>query len=230
MSKKLLAVALSLGLVAGALAAPATAKKKKAKAAPVTLYLHGQTAIGENDSFTAVADAFLPMDAEKPTDSTPKSRIITNYLVGPNWNCAGNTLFPVWTGPISGRITGDVKVTLHTLSTPGPIDIRIWPDVNSQMCTSTIPVSPSDAYPDSLGEVTVEVPAGHGEVTAVIKGVDFTAQSSLMMQISPHIAVDVPDPGGSILHPLIGRILYDTPDLASSIQLMCTPTSGSSCI
>ena len=226
--KRTLAITLLAGLIAGAfMAAPAEARR--AKAQKVTLFLHGNEVIGETESMSLIADGFLPMSAEKPTAAEPRSRFITNYLVGPNYSCAGNNLFPVWTGEVSGTIKGDMKVTLHTVGTPGTVEVRVWPDVNTQMCNSTIPIAPADDYPDPLGAVTVDLPAGHGHVEAVIKDVNFKAGALMMLQISPVILLDIPDPGGNILNPFVQRILYDTPDLASSIEFSCIPARGKSC-
>jgi hypothetical protein len=226
--KRIIATAATLLVVVGMVSAPATAKKAK-KPVTTTLYLHGNEVVGESESFSVVADAYLPMDVTEPTGAEPKSKFITNYLAGPNAMCAGNNLFPVWRGDIAGTIKGDMKFTFHTVGTPGPVEIRVWPDVGSSMCNSENPASPSDAYPDPAGAVTVDLPAGPGTTEATIKGVNFKAAASMIVQISPTVAVDIPSPGGSILNPFISRILYDTPDFASSLEFKCIPASGSSC-
>ena len=226
---KKIAVLLTSVLAVAALAGTPVAAKKKAKPVTTKLFFHGGAPVGESESFSAVADAYLPMDATEPAGSEPKSKFITNYVVGPNSNCAGNNLFPVWSGQLTGTVKGDIKVTLHTVGTPGPVEIRVWPDVGSSLCDTDNPVSPSDAYVDPAGAVTVELPPGHGEVEAVIKGVNFKALSTLIVQLSPTVAVDVPSPGGSALNPFVSRILYDTPDLASSIEFTCIPAKGKSC-
>jgi hypothetical protein len=64
---------------------------------------------------------------------------------------------------------------------------------------------------------------------AVIKGVNFKAVGSMIVQVSPVVAVDIPSPGGAILTPFISRILYDTPEFASSLEFSCIPASGKSC-
>ena len=226
--KKIIATAATLLVAVGLMVAPATAKKAK-KPVTTTLYLHGNEVVGESESMSVVADAYLPMDATEPTGAEPKSKFITNYLVGPNTMCAGNNLFPVWRGDIAGTIKGDMKFTFNTVGTPGPVEIRVWPDVGAQMCTSENPVSSSDAYPDPAGAVTVDLPAGPGTTEAIIKGVNFKAAGSMIVQVSPTVAVDIPSPGGSLLNPFISRILYDTPEFASSLEFKCIPASGSSC-
>lgn len=227
--KKALVTVMAVGLIASAFgAAPAQAKKAK-KPVKTTLYLHGNEVVGESESFTVVADTLLPMDTTEPAGAEPKSKFITNYLVGPNTMCAGNNLFPVWRGEVAGTIKGDMKFTFNTVGTPGPVEVRVWPDVGSSMCNSENPVSSSDAYPDPAGAVTVDLPAGPATTEAVIKGVNFKAAGSVIVQISPTVAVDVPSPGGSILNPFISRILYDTPDFASSLEFSCVPAAGKSC-
>ena len=226
--KRIIATAATLLVVVGMMSAPATAKKAK-KAVATTFYLHGNEVVGESESFSVVADTYLPMDATEPSGAEPKSKFITNYLGGPNSMCAGNNLFPVWRGDIAGTIKGDMKFTFHTVGTPGPVEIRVWPDVGSSMCTTENPASPSDAYPDPAGAVTVDLPPGPGTTEATIKGVNFKAAGSIIVQVSPTVAVDIPSPGGSILNPFVSRILYDTPDFASSLEFKCIPASGSSC-
>ena len=223
--KRSIAIALALGLVTAGFTSAEAAKKRK----PVktTLYLHGETVVGENDSFTAINDRFLPMDAKEPTGSEPKSRFITNYVVGPNTQCAGNNLFPVWTGELAGRIKGDMKVVLHTIGTPGPLVLRVWPDVSGQACDSEL--TGTKAYVKPAGEITVELPPGHGEIEAVFKKLDFNVQGVLMFQLSPEVAVDLPSPAGSLLDPFLSRVLYDSTDLVSSLEFMCTPKTGRSC-
>ena len=101
--KKLVAVAIVGGLLAAGLALPAQAKKK-AKPVKTTFYLHGVTAVGENDSMSAVNDVMLPMDTIEPTATEPKSKQITNGVATPNHMCAGNNLFPNWSGKLVGRV------------------------------------------------------------------------------------------------------------------------------
>jgi hypothetical protein len=201
--------------------------KRKAKPVATKLFLHGETVVGENDSFSLLAEGYLPMDSTEPTGSEPKSRQITNYLAGPNYRCAGNNLFPVWSGPLSGTVKGDVKFTFSTVGTPGPVVVRMWPDVGSSLCDSS--TTGASDYIDPAGEVQVELPPGQGQVEAVMEDVNFKAIGSLVIQVSPAVAVDLPEPAGSVLAPLVSRILYDSTDFASSIEFSCIPASGKSC-
>jgi hypothetical protein len=215
---------LAAGVLVASIAAPAMARP--AKPVATTLYLHGTEQIGETESFSVVADTLLPMDATKPTGTDIKSKMITNYGVGPNASCAGNNLFPVWSGKVTGHIKGDMKFTFNTVGTPGQVEVRVWPDVFSSMCDSENPAAPASDYPDPAGAVTVDLPAGPGTVEAVMKGVDFDAIGTLVVQISPIVAVDIPSPGGSVLAPYHSRILYDSTDYASSLQFSCIPAKG----
>lgn len=217
-----------LAVLAAVLLTPLAASAgKKAKPVATKLFFHGDTVIGENDSIAVVNDVFLPMDATEPTGAEPKSKQIVNGIVTPNTQCAGNNLFPVWSGALAGTVKGDVKVTFSAVGTPGPVSVRIWPDVGSLLCTSA--TSGSTDYPEPAGEVVVDLPAGEGTVEAVMEDVNFKAIGSLMVQISPVVAADLPDPAGSVLTPFIARVLYDTPDFASAIEFNCTPKSGTSC-
>jgi hypothetical protein len=216
---------IAAGVFVASIAAPASAGK--AKPDKTTLYLHGTEQIGETESFSAVADTLLPMDAKKPAGTDIKSKMITNYGVGPNTQCAGNNLFPVWSGKVTGHIKGDIKFTFNTVGTPGQVEVRVWPDVYSSMCDSENPAATASDYPDPAGAVTVDLPAGPGTTEAVIKGVDFDAIGSLVVQISPIVAVDIPSPGGSVLAPFHSRILYDTADYASALEFTCVPVKGS---
>lgn len=227
--KKMIPI-LAVALIVASITAPAMAKKK-AKPVATKLFLHGATVVGENDSFSLANEAFLPMDKTEPTGAEPKSRWITNYLAGPNTQCAGNNLFPVWSGALTGTIKGDVKLTFNAVGTPGDVVVRIWPDVGqgSSLCDSSNPASMSSNYIEPAGEVVVSLPPGSGTVEAVIKNVNFKAVGSIVIQLSPVVAVDLPDPGGSVLTPFMSRVLYDTADFASMLEFSCIPASGSSC-
>ena len=221
--RNVVAVLGSVAVIAAALV-PGVAQAAKPKPVQTKLYLHGTSPIGESDSFPVVADAFLPMDAKEPTGTEPKSKAITNGIGTPNYQCAGNTLFPVWTGPLVGRVKGDMKVTFHSIGSPGQVEVRVWPDVMSQMCTSE--TTGATDYVEPAGSVVVDLPPGQGSVEAVIKGVDFEATAMLMVQISPIVVADLPSPLGAVLSPNFARVLYDTPDFASGLEFTCIPAKG----
>lgn len=210
----LLVVSLIGGLVGGG-AVAAKKKKKKAKPVKTTLYMHGVETVDEPNS--QPGGAYLKMDTKKPVGETPKSKQITNYVGGPNTTCAGNNLFPVWTGATSGTIKGDMKITFDVVSSPGgQVEVEVWPDVVSQLCDS--PSLGANDYIEPSGQVTVDLPAGPGTVKAVIKGVNFKAIGSMMVQITPILDT-----------PFFGRVLYDSADMNANISFMCIPTKGKRC-
>ncbi|MFP5352292.1 MAG: hypothetical protein ACLGIB_07005 [Actinomycetota bacterium] len=223
--KRLLIVGLLAGLVASSLLSPAAAgKKKKAKPVATTLYLHGTERFGEMESFSVVSDAYLSMDPTKPTGTDSKSKGITNYGVGPNTRCAGNTLFPTYVGELSGAVKGDMKVVLNTIATPGAaVEIRVWPDIASLLCDSAT----SADYVEPAASVVVPLTPGQGTVEAVLEDVDFAAAASLMLQVSP-ATMDVAGTQRP-LPPFVGRLLYDSEAAPSSISFSCTPSSGKTC-
>jgi hypothetical protein len=216
--KKLAASALTAGLVVGSLAADAGASRRR----PVNtkLYLHGSTPADEAD-YGALGDAYPGMDSKKPAGE-PKSKQIINYLAGPNDQCAGNNLFPVWIGDVSGTIVGKMKLTFTTVSTPGKVDVRVWPDVASLLCTSEL--AGTNDYPKPAAEVRVDLPPGGGTVAAVTKKVKFKAVQSLMVQITP-----ASGPAADVLDPFVARVVYDSPEFASSLHFKCIPARGKSC-
>lgn len=210
--RKSLVLAVAVGVLAGALVGPAMAAKKP-KPVATTLYFHGSEAIGETESFSIVAPGYLPMDSTAPDSSEPKSKQLTNYTVGPNTQCAGNELFPVWLGDLTGTVVGDVKVTFHHVSTPTEVDVRIWPDVAGQLCTNeTLGVHD---YPEPVGEIRVTLAPGPGSTEAVMEGLKFKASSKLMVQLTP--VIDAPS---------FGRVLYDAEGFDSKIQFNCIPPKG----
>jgi hypothetical protein len=150
------AIALAATLVVASLAADAGAKKR-ARPVNTKLYLHGTRPADEMD-YGALADAYPTMDPKKPAGGAPKSKQITNYVAGPNDQCAGNNLFPVWIGEVKGTIGGKMKLTFTAVSTPGKVDVRVWPDVASLLCTSDL--AETDAYPKPAAELTVDLPPG----------------------------------------------------------------------
>ena len=224
--KRISILLLTVALAAGLFATNAdAAKKKKKKPVKTTLYFHGSSAAGEADSMAQVNDVPLPMDPTKPSDSAPKSRQIPHALVTPNHQCAGNTLFPVWVGDLSGKIVGDVKVTFSAASTPGNVVVRMWPDVVGLMCDSDL--AGTQDYVKPAGEAVVALPNGAGEVTATFKNVNVKTVGKLMLQFSPG-TIDTPA-DREIFPPAATRILYDATDFASRIEFKCIPAKGKSC-
>ena len=212
MSKRILIIGLTLGLLAGALAMPAEAKKKKKKPpappAPVAtvMYMEGTSQAGEQDN---QADGkFLQLTKDPGTGE--KSMGFWGAATSPNPNCAGNGLLPVFVGGLSGKVVGSLKVTFSAASTPGnSVEVRVWPDIAAQAC--------NESYIEPAGKVTVPLPAGEGTVEATIDGLDFSASGLLMIQINP---IGIP--------PGYARVFYGTD--ASKVEFMCVPAAGASCL
>lgn len=203
--KKLIAIALSLGLLVGAMVMPAGAakKKKKAKPIPTVLFLDGESQWGEEDQ--TVNSTYLKLARE--AGSGAKSHGIPNYTGGPNTNCAGNGLVPVFVGELAGTVKGDMMVTFDAMSTPAAqVEVRVWPDVAAQSC--------NESYIEPEGAAVVDLPAGSGTVEAKIEGLDFVASSVMMIQITPVI-------GGA---PSYARATYGTED--TKVEFECLPAKG----
>lgn len=226
--KRSVVAVLALGLVFSSIAAPSFAAKKKKKAPkPVatTLYFHGNEVVGETESSPQVADNPLPMTPEKPSGSEPKSKQIVNGVVTPNHECSGNNLFVNFMGEVSGTVTGDMKITFHTISSPGNVVVRVWPDVMGLLCNSA--ASGSADYVKPAGEIVVPLANGTGKVEAVLKKLKFKALGSMTIQISPENVVT--PAGRSVFPPSFARVLYDTPTYDSKVEFKCTPAKGKSC-
>ncbi len=173
----------------------AEAPAAQAEPVPTTLYLDGNAPAGEAEN------AYLKLVPAAP--STEKSMQLINYVGGPNTNCAGNSLFPVFLGSLSGRITGDIKVTFDAVSTAGAVDVRVWPDVSAQACAPSY-IAPSRSK-------IVALPTGEGTVEAVLSGAAFSAGQQLMIQITPVTST-----------PFWGRMFYGTS--VAKVEFDCVPS------
>lgn len=214
-SKRMIAVALSLGLVAGALAMPAEAAKKKKKKAPqpvpTVLFLDGESSWGEEDQ--RVNGTYLKLTAE--AGSGEKSAGLPSYSVGPNNSCAGNSFFPVFVGEFSGTITGDLKISFGVQSTPsGKVDVRVWPDLAAQAC--------NEEYPEPAASVEVDLPTGKEIVEAVIEDVQIEASAGLMIQLTA--VAGKPNPPDPTIPPFYGRAYYGTEE--TKVEFECLPPEG----
>ncbi|HYO61813.1 MAG TPA: hypothetical protein VEU29_07930 [Actinomycetota bacterium] len=217
--KKIFATTVALALVAGALSAPALAgKKKKAPKpvpVPVTLYFHGTETAGEVDAVNnlTAGGAMLPMNSTEPTGSPSKSFPILDGVVTPNEACSGSSLFPSWTGTLSGRVVGDVKVTFNTIASAGNVDVELFVDAGPLSCNET--------YVEPVAETTIDLPNGTGTAEAVIEGVDIPVGGIVTVMINPR----------NLDAPAAGRILYDSAADPSRIELTCIPAAGAkSCV
>jgi hypothetical protein len=216
--KKALTALLALGLIAGALNVPAAAKAK-AKATPTTFYLHGSEDVGEVEAQNAGSGVFMPADTTKPDASTPKSMNVTNYLVGPNTACSGNSLLPTWRARLAGTVKGDLTLSLNTVAGPAStIQADIFPD-GAGGCDSDLG---STGFVPAVASAQVDVPPGPGVTEIKFSGVNFKAVGSVVIMLS------VP---GAPANPSQVRVLYDGAGYESSMTLTCTPAKGSkSCV
>lgn len=214
--KRIVSIVAIAGLMFGAVSV-AEAGKKKAKPVKTSLYFHGTEAVGEGDLANYFQGAgYMKMDSSKPASGAPKSRQFTTWTGDPQmWNdCAGSALLPVWQGSVSGRIVGDMKVTLNAVATPTKeVTVQVWPDLMSQTCAS-----------NDLGEGEYPVPAAEatatlnpaGETVITLKKVNFKAIAALTLQVLPH-------------GPTPGRVLYDSAEFASGVSFSCIPARGKTC-
>jgi len=203
--RKLALFLTALAVLVSALAAPALAGKKKT----TTLFLHGSGPVQEAYIQEMWLDSiFMTMDGTEPTKPDPSSIFVTNYFRGPNTDCDGNGLLPVWKGEYSGKFKGTVKVTLHTVATPAtPLVLSLYPDPTGT-CTSTPPIGDSQA-PKPVAQQEIEVAPGPAVTEVTFKKVKFKAVGSLALQL--HIPT-LSSPGQV-------RVLFDSADFPSNVQL-----------
>lgn len=206
--KKALVSVLVLGLIGSVLFVPATAGA--AKPVKTSLYLHGTYPGGEIDGVDWLVNSTPPMvmDKNKPSGSAPKSM---NYS-GPVFNdqCTGIPLvFPTWVGALQGTIVGDAHLHAHFMAAPATLTARIWVDTPVFSC--------NEGYIEPAQEVLVQIPAGHSEVDIVFKDLRLKATANVMIELLSQ------SPGAQ------GRVLYDSPDLASVLEFKCIPAKGKTC-
>jgi hypothetical protein len=203
--KKLAALALVSGLImvsllpsAGA-AAPKTVK--------TTLYLHGNTPVGEGaEAAVNLSDGLeMKLDTTPPTDPAPKSYNFNNP-VG-NDKCSGNsTFFPTWNGDLAGTIVGDVTWTAHFVSPPSQVIARIWTDTPISSC--------NESYIEPAKEVIVDIPAGRNAVDIVFPKLKLKAGANIMVELLQR------SPSKQ------GRVLYDATGFESALTFNCIPPKG----
>lgn len=214
--KRAVTLVLISGLLLGSVATAEAKKKKKKSKKPVTetLYLHGAETVGEIDLINNFGASYNKMTTTEPSETAPRSLQFTTWD-GTPWNdCAGSYLLPVWTGNVSGKIVGDIKVTLHTVSGPKAVTVQVWPDLMTQTCASN-DVSEGQ-YPEPAAEMTGNLALGTGVTEFVLEDVNFKAEAFLTMMILPQ-------------GPAPGRVMYDATDFASSVEFSCISKSGKPC-
>ena len=193
------------GVLVASIAVPAVAGK--AKPVKTTLYLHGNTPIGEaGEEASNLSDgAIMTMDTTEPSGPIPKSFGVFQPF---NESCVGNPLFASWQGMFKGTIVGPIKLTAHFVSPPTQVRVRLWNDVAFMSCTSS--AAGTDAYVDPLFEEVIDIPAGHNAVEYLFKNKKLKVMGNLVLEISQA------SPASQ------GRVLYDSPDMASSLEFSAT--------
>lgn len=203
--RKFVLLLAALTVLVGALAAPAVAGKKT-----TTLYLHGKGPVQEAYITESWIDSiWMTMDGEEPTDSEFSSMFVTNYFRGPNTDCDGNGLLPVWKGNFSGKFKGDAKVTLHTVASPASTVVASLYADPTGTCSSNTPGLESEA-PKPVGQVEVDVAPGQNTTEITFKKLKFKAVASIALQL--HVP-NMTTPGQV-------RVLFDSADFPSSLQLL----------
>lgn len=222
--RKTMIALLAATIAFGALAGPVAAKKKKKKAKPVahTLYFHGTQPSGEAYYADSVASSlgFQKMDPNEPTDPAPKSMGITNYVVGPNTSCSGNSLFPTWEGSVIGAVSGDLTVYLNAIGHAATtVRVDVFAD-STGGCDSSLG---STGYVPPVATQDITLSPGPAENEIVFEDVKFNSLANIVVMITPVDGAAANDPTSQ------GRVLYDSADFASRIEFMCAPTSGKTC-
>jgi hypothetical protein len=211
MMKKLLMLGVIAGLLASSLAVPVSAAPKT-----TTLFLHGKGPVKPvqeayiNENW--LDDIYMGMDATEPTAAEPSSIFVTNYVRGPNTDCDGNGLLPVWLGDYAGKFKGDVTVTLHTIATPvAPMVVSLYADPTGTCASAGTPgvTEPTEA-PKPVAQAEIEVAPGPGVTEITFKKVKFKAFASLALQL--HIP--------TLTTPGQVRVLFDSPQFPSSVSLI----------
>jgi hypothetical protein len=205
MFKKIATVLVAASFVAAA-AAPSMAAKKT-----TTFYLHGRGPVTEAyANETWLDNNFMSMDTTEPSNAYPSSTFVTNYYRGPNTDCDGNgLLLAVWRGQYSGKFKGDIKVLLHTVTTPAvTMTVSIYADPTGT-CSSAPPIGNSQA-PKPIATSTIDVAPGHAETAITFKNVKTSFAASFGLQLS------IP----SETTPGQTRILFDSTDFASTVALV----------
>ncbi|MGH2753402.1 MAG: hypothetical protein ACRDLB_03130 [Actinomycetota bacterium] len=213
--KRSMIVGVVLALAVASFAAPATAKKKKAKPVATTLFLHGNAPVGDGVEVASnvVDGTVMTMDTTEPTQPVPSSMSYSAPVGNPE--CTGNPFFPSWEGKLTGKVVGDVKLIAHLGSAPGTAIARLWTDVPFASCTSE--TAGVDAFVEPVAEVEVEVPAGHSELEIVFEDINVKVAANMIVELHQTSLANQ------------GRIFYDSPDFASHLEFGCVPASGKTC-
>lgn len=215
----LVLVAAAAALAVGS--SPALAKPK-AKAAPApkpvaaTYYLHGTNNYGNQDTFPLTAKP-LTMDATKPSGSTAKEIA----LVGGNAGggaltvpkaCPGGPYIPMWSAPLSGKLTQKVTVTFFARGTGGNVNVQLLTDptdCNSPLVVAAEKLVAITAGPTPTAYTAVLDLPPNGQKVASGFAVQFLTDQTT-------------SPGAAAL----SGISYDSTSAMSSVAFTCLPSTG----
>lgn len=207
--KRVLAVAVVATLAA---TTPALAAKPKPKPIKMTYFLHGAQPVGEIEQ-NFLTGAALPMDAKKPTGTQVKKKYVTNYVAGPNTECAGNSLLAFWDGNLAGTLTGAYSITLYTTAAPqSQLRVRLFDTPAANACNSGSTMN----YPGALLDKMVTVPQGDGKVT--ISGV-FPKPREVKGILQIEMSSGSLDTSQVVIN-------YDATSAVSSLSFSCLPRKG----
>lgn len=178
----------------------------------VTMYMHGEGDRYVDETSYELGGGPKSMDRTAPEATDFDSMQLLNYAAGPNPNCAGNSLFPVWTGFVGeGTIVGDATVTLHVMgATGGDVTVNVWTDVTGQAC--------NESYPTPAATADVTLPTGDGAVEVSLPTDGIAPGASLMVQVQPTTSGPL-----SFMPTTQARVLYDGIDHQTSISFTCQP-------
>ena len=178
-----------------------------------TLYMHGSSALGEQDGINWVASSFtesaLTLSAAKPTGDSKSM----SYAGMVNDVCTGVPLYPTFAGKLNGTITSAITLTLNSVSAPGTYTARIWTDSDIFQCNAD--------YTPPAAEAQFDLPAGESTVK-----VPLSIASRMDRDVSFQIIVMVYAPTVPAYRGQVGRLMYDGATAPSAATFACTPRRG----
>lgn len=166
-----------------------------------TFHLHGSQTVDEAGH--GILDPFPAMDLTAPTEATPKSKQMLNYVGGPNTQCSGNNLFPTWQGFVDGIVSGPVTLSLPMIGNGDDVEVRVFKDT-AQQC--------NEAYVSPIGSAIAASPSGPGtlEVTIPVPAQGANVAYALIVMVVPA------EPTAQ------ARALYDSTDYDATLTFTCT--------
>lgn len=194
---------------------PAEAARNAGTTKPLTLFFHGTSANGNQDTSSGEP---LPMDATKPSGSAGKEIAmaggnVAGALLVPK-PCPGGPYIPAWSRAMSGTVKGPVVVTFWARSTGGNVTVQLLNDPSD--CT-TAPAPAAQALvavpqSPSVQQVTVSLPLPSRGVKV---------KEALWVQFLTDQTTTAP-PGALG----VTGISYDSTATPSAVTFRCLPTAG----